>query len=133
MAPQRLQSSVWALAHEQHGVVTRAQLIELGYGHEAIRHRLRRGRLHPVRRGVYAVGRPELSRLGWWMAAVLSCGPEALLSHGSAAGLWGIRLWMGACPRSPSPVAWGVAEQGSLSTAGAGLAATTSRAVEGFP
>jgi very-short-patch-repair endonuclease len=103
MAPQRLQSSVWALAHEQHGVVTRAQLIELGYGHEAIRHRLRRGRLHPVRRGVYAVGRPELSRLGWWMAAVLSCGPEALLSHGSAAGLWGIRPVDGRLPEVSVP------------------------------
>lgn len=32
MGPPRLQSSVWALAHEQHGVVTRAQLIDLGYG-----------------------------------------------------------------------------------------------------
>lgn len=103
MAPQRLQSSVWALAHEQHGVATRAQLIELGYGHEAIRHRLRRGRLHAVRRGVYAVGRPELSRLGWWMAAVLSCGPEALLSHGSAAALWGIRPVDGRLPEVSVP------------------------------
>ena len=56
-----------------------------------MRHRLRGGRLHPVRRGVYAIGRPELSRLGVWMAAVLSCGPRALLSHESAAALWGIR------------------------------------------
>jgi hypothetical protein len=43
MAPKKLQSSVWALAREQHGVVTRAQLIGLGYGSEAIRHRLRGG------------------------------------------------------------------------------------------
>jgi very-short-patch-repair endonuclease len=91
MAPKKLQSSVWELAREQHGVVTRAQLLGLGYGSEAIRHRLRSGRLHPVWRGVYALGRPELSRLGVWMAAVLGCGPRALLSHESAAALWGIR------------------------------------------
>jgi hypothetical protein len=42
-------------------------------------------------RGVYAVGRPNVGRLGWWMAAVLACGPTALLSHHSAAALWGIR------------------------------------------
>jgi len=42
-------------------------------------------------RGVYAGGRPGVGRLGWWMAAVLACGPEALLSHHSAAALWGIR------------------------------------------
>ncbi len=91
MAPAKLQSSAWALAREQHGVVTRAQLIDLGYGSEAIRHRIRKGRLHPVQPGVYAIGRPEVSRLGGWLAAVLSCGPRALLSHESAAALWGIR------------------------------------------
>ena len=48
------------------------------------------GRLHPVWRGVFAVGRPQLSMYGHWMAAVLSCGPEAVLSHGSAAALWEI-------------------------------------------
>lgn len=42
-------------------------------------------------RGVYAVGRPDVTERGWWMAAVLACGPEALLSHHSAAALWGIR------------------------------------------
>jgi len=47
------------------------------------------GRLHPVRRGVYAVGRPELSRHGRWTAALLACGPGSVLSHGSAAALWG--------------------------------------------
>jgi hypothetical protein len=42
-------------------------------------------------RGIYAVGRPELTRRGHWMAAVLSCGHGAVLSHGSAAALWGLR------------------------------------------
>lgn len=41
-------------------------------------------------RGVYAVGRPEITHYGRWMAAVLCCGPRAALSHGSAAALWGI-------------------------------------------
>jgi very-short-patch-repair endonuclease len=49
-----------------------------------------KGRLHMVMRGVYAVGRPELTIQGRWMAAVLACGPRAVLSHGSAAALWGI-------------------------------------------
>lgn len=57
---------------------------------EAIRHRLRTGRLRPVMRGVYSVGRPELSERGRWMATVLASGPGALLSHRSAAQLWGI-------------------------------------------
>jgi very-short-patch-repair endonuclease len=43
-----------------------------------------------VRRGVYAVGRPELTSHGRWMAAVLACGPGAVLSHATAAALWGI-------------------------------------------
>jgi very-short-patch-repair endonuclease len=51
---------------------------------------MRTGRLHPVARGVFAVGRPELAREGRWMAALLSCGDGAVLSHSSAAALWRI-------------------------------------------
>ncbi len=40
--------------------------------------------------GVYAVGRPEVGQLGWWMAAVLRCGPRAVLSHQCAGCLYGI-------------------------------------------
>ena len=80
----------WWLVREQHGVVTRAQLQQLDFSAKAIRHRIATGRLHPVRRGIYAVGRRELNRKGRWMAAVLACGPDAFLSHGSAAALWGI-------------------------------------------
>jgi hypothetical protein len=70
-------------------VLTRTDLLALGYTPKAIKHRVRSGRLHPIVRGVYAVGRPELSREGRWMAAILACGPGATLSHRSAAALWG--------------------------------------------
>lgn len=42
-------------------------------------------------RGVYAPGRRALTREGRWMAAVLASGPDAVLSHWSAAALWIIR------------------------------------------
>jgi very-short-patch-repair endonuclease len=71
-------------------VVARRQLLELGFNPDAIHHRIETGRLHPEWRGVYAVGRPELTRQGTWMAAVLSCGPGAALSHTSAGALWEI-------------------------------------------
>lgn len=93
MDPTILQRAgeVWSLVRRQHGVVSRAQLLELCFGVEAIRHRIRVGRLHPVHRGVYAVGRPGLTLEGRFMAAVLACGSGAALSHASAAALWGIQ------------------------------------------
>jgi very-short-patch-repair endonuclease len=80
-----------ALADRQHGVVARSQLIRLGFEEGAIARRVGAGRLHEVQRGVYAVGRRKISREGRWMAAVLASGPEAVLSHWSAAALWMIR------------------------------------------
>ena len=80
---------IWALVRRQHGVVARRQLLEMGFDARQVEKRITAGRLHPVWRGVYAVGRPELGRLGRWLAAMLACGPEAVLSHGSAAALWG--------------------------------------------
>jgi hypothetical protein len=82
--------AAWRLVREQHGVVTRAQLLALGFGPRSIEHRVDSGRLHPISRGLYAVGRPDLTQKGRWMAAVLVCGDGAMLSHRSAAELWGI-------------------------------------------
>ena len=44
-----------------------------------------------MHRGVYAVGHPVLGIRGHWIAAVLACGPGAVLSHASAAALWDLR------------------------------------------
>jgi hypothetical protein len=83
--------AVAQLAFRQHGVVTFAQLRDAGLGEGAINLRGRNGRLHRLHRGVFAVGHSRISREGRWLAAVLALGEGAVLSHVSAAALWGIR------------------------------------------
>lgn len=83
-------AQAWELARRQHGIVTRYQLLAVGFGARSIEHRIARGRLHPIMRGVYAVGWPKLTQKRRWMAAVLACGEGAALSHRSAAALWKI-------------------------------------------
>lgn len=80
----------WSLVRRQHGVVTRAQLLGLGFSTKAIEHRLATGRLYPAARGVYLVGWNRMTPERRWMVAVLACGETACLSHRSAAELWGI-------------------------------------------
>jgi predicted transcriptional regulator of viral defense system len=79
--------AVAALAAQQWGRVSTAQLHAAGIGRGAIEKAVRSGRLHRLHRGVYAVGHLAPSVHGRWMAAVLACGDEAALSHRSAARL----------------------------------------------
>jgi very-short-patch-repair endonuclease/predicted transcriptional regulator of viral defense system len=88
-ASRRSDAAIAAYATERHGIVTLAELEALGLSARGVRHRVATGRLHRLHRGVYSQGRP--SREGRWMAAVLASGTGALLSHRSAAALWGIR------------------------------------------
>lgn len=74
------------------GIITRYRLISLGLTPDAIDHRVRSGRLHPVHRGIYLVGHPHLCGHAHKWAALLSCGRGAVLSHRSAAALWGMLL-----------------------------------------
>ena len=75
------------MAARQHGVVTRAQLLAAGLMPDAVDHRLSVGRLRPLHQGVYLLG-PILAPLAREMAALLACGPGAVLSHRTAAALW---------------------------------------------
>ena len=77
------------LAGRQHGVVTRRQLLEAGVAGGVIDRRLAAGRLKPLFRGVYLVG-PVLPPIAREMAACLACGPSAVVSHRTAAALWGM-------------------------------------------
>jgi Protein of unknown function (DUF559)/Transcriptional regulator, AbiEi antitoxin len=78
------------LARRQHGVVSRDQLVALGLTVRMIEGRVKKAHLHPVHRGVYAVGHRSLTRHSRFMAAVLACGEGAALRHFSAAVLWKI-------------------------------------------
>jgi very-short-patch-repair endonuclease len=97
------------LADRQYGVVSRRQLLAMGFGEEAIRGRLEKRNLVPLRRDVYALGHRFVGQRGFWLAAVLACGDEALLSHASAASLWGLQR-----PRSPIDVNSNCGRQGRL-------------------
>ena len=79
-----------AVAAQQHGVIGRAQLLRLGQTPQQIGRRVAAGRLHLLHRGVYAVGHEALTQKSRWMAAV-PVGEDAVLSHRSAAALWGFR------------------------------------------
>jgi hypothetical protein len=93
MGSQNLQSRstrLWSLAERDHNVVSRRELLDLGYHPKAIQHRVQKGKLHRKARGVYSVGTPHITRLGELMVVVKRCGPSAVLSHLSAAVLWSI-------------------------------------------
>jgi very-short-patch-repair endonuclease len=66
------------------------QLRRLGFTQDDIDYRVRIGRLHRIHHGVYAVGYATLTPKGHRMAAVLAYGPDAMLSHQTAAAQWGI-------------------------------------------
>jgi very-short-patch-repair endonuclease len=87
----RRELQLQAVAERQDGLVTVGQLHALGYSESAISRRVRAGRLHRIHRGVYAVGRAELSQAGRFRAALLAIGDDAVLSHISGAvhlGFW---------------------------------------------
>lgn len=79
------------LAAAQDGVVGHDQLVALGFDHEWIKHQIATARLHIVFRGAYAVGHKRITWRGRLRAAVISCGPNALISHLTAAALHSLR------------------------------------------
>jgi very-short-patch-repair endonuclease len=79
---------VAAIAGLQHGVATSRQFEAVGLSRSAAAKRAKRGQLHRIHHGVYAVGHEALNWRGRWMAAVLAGGEGAVLSHASAAALW---------------------------------------------
>jgi very-short-patch-repair endonuclease len=94
--------SVAAIAGRQYGVVSVDDLRTAGITEAGVRRRVAAGRLHRLHRGVYAVGHRALTPLGLLFAAWLACGRTAVVSHRSAAVLWGL-LAAGGPPHVTAP------------------------------
>ena len=82
--------AIAARAGRQYGVVSHCQLIDDGVTPDAIQWRLRTGRLHLIHRATYLVGHLVRPDRGREMAALLASAPDSLISHRSAARLWGL-------------------------------------------
>lgn len=78
------------LASEQEGTVRHDQLIATGVTPGQIRQLVHAGVLHRRHHGVYIVGHKALAPRAREAAALLACGKRALISHRSAAYLWGL-------------------------------------------
>jgi predicted transcriptional regulator of viral defense system len=103
-----------ALATRQRGLIERWQLLALGLGTAGIDDWVARGRLHVIYRGVYALGHRALPRGAEWLAAVMSCGSGAVLSHRSAADLWELRSSSLSCIDVTVPVTTGRRSRGRI-------------------
>ncbi len=108
-------------AAEQSDVITTRQLAACGLGANAIAVRVRRGQLHRVHQGVYAVGTGVLTLKGTLSAAVLACGENAVLSHYAAAAWHGMLRWEDRWPDVITPHGAGRAVSGIRSHRSASL------------
>jgi very-short-patch-repair endonuclease len=81
------------LAAQHWGVLSADELRRCGLSNKVVEHRVRSGHLHPLYRGVYAVGHTNVPLEGRFLAAVKACGPTAHLSHFSAAAHYGLVRW----------------------------------------
>jgi very-short-patch-repair endonuclease len=78
------------IATAQQGTISKQQLLQSGLESNAVDRRSDSGTLHRVFRGVYLVGHEALAPYARESAALLASGEHAVLSHSSAAYLWGI-------------------------------------------
>ena len=85
VTPPAGDAAIVALARRRQGVVTTADLLQAGLGRNAIAARVERGWLRRIHRGVYAAGESPLTAPA---AALAAYGPDAILSHRTAAVIW---------------------------------------------
>jgi predicted transcriptional regulator of viral defense system len=118
----------------QKTVATVAQLRELGLSQRAASRRAQTGRLYRIYPAVYSTTPPELlPRTARWLAAVFACGPEALLSHRTAAALHGVRPTTSSRIDVTSPTARGRRLTGIDAHLGRNLAPADITAADGIP
>lgn len=89
LRPRRWDLEIAWIANRQHGLISLEQLEGIGMDRRTAAAREQSGRLHRIHRGVYSVGHVGSTPEAAFLAGVLACGPGTVLSHGSAATLWG--------------------------------------------
>jgi hypothetical protein len=128
-----LEARIAGLAADQHDVVALWQLRGLGMSASAVRSRVAGARWRRVHAGVYAVGHAKLTAHGRCMAAVLACGPDALVCHRSAAALLGLRADNRARIDVASPRRAGRGREGIVAHRATGLLVRDRPPVNGIP
>jgi hypothetical protein len=81
---------VLALARPQHGLITRPQLLQLGFSDDSVAGLVRRGRLVIVQRGVYRLAGWEVTRRQELLGAVLRSGEGARAGGAASCALHGL-------------------------------------------
>lgn len=122
-----------ALADAQYGVIARRQIGEVGLTARMLQRRVESGHLVRLHRGVYAVGHRRLTNDGYWLGAVLACGPGALLSHQEAAALHGLLPPAAAARIHVTTAARAAAQPGIVLHARCALQHDDATAVAGIP
>ncbi|HVL06921.1 MAG TPA: type IV toxin-antitoxin system AbiEi family antitoxin domain-containing protein [Acidimicrobiales bacterium] len=85
-----MDAAIATIAYRQHSLILRAQVLAVGMTDEMIRHRIAAGRWVRVAAGVYRLAGVPVSWKQRAMAACLMAGTGAVVSHRSAAVLWGV-------------------------------------------
>jgi len=88
MNTERADRRIASLGARQHGLLTRAQAVRAGATRSMIHGRLTSGRWERLHPGVYRLAGVPGSWRQSLMAACLSAGGEAVVSHRAAAALW---------------------------------------------
>ena len=108
MRPQgrTVEQELARIGTDEHGVVTRVELLAAGISAAGIQRRVRKGTLLPEYRGVYRVGHRAPSLEARYLSAVRACGDGAVL-YRLAAGYF-LGLIKGA---PPAPEVLGLTER----------------------
>jgi AbiEi antitoxin C-terminal domain len=87
---KEVNKSIFKLFREQHGVVYRRQLLRLGLTDRQIQYRLQTGEWQQAYPGIYRSSAWPVTFEQQLLAAHFAAGPESVVSHDSAAWLWGL-------------------------------------------
>jgi very-short-patch-repair endonuclease len=85
-----VERAIARIAGRQDNVIDRDALLAASLTRGAIAYRVRAGRMRQQHRGVYLIGPAPPTPMARARAAALACGDDAVVSHRSAAGLYGL-------------------------------------------